>query len=312
LIADYTPKEKRASALAFFSIGTPLGSLLGLAIGGIIADMFGWRRAFLVAGIPGLILAVVVLFTLREPRKAMSAAAVQAAGALRMSFGATVRYLSAKPTFWYMAFGAAIKAFIGYGHAPFTASFFLRTHGPEVAQLASQFGLKPLGFMGLALGLLSGFFGTISSWAGGWIADKFGARDLRAYASVPAVASVLSIPFFCAAMSVDSVPLALALLIPSYTLGSLWYGPVYASAQSLVPPQMRATSASIVLFIINMTGLGFGALVVGGLSDFFNFQLGLGKGEGVRWALITSSFFGLIAAFLFYKARKRIRDEMVS
>jgi len=79
-----------------------------------------------------------------------------------------------------------------------------------------------------------------------------------------------------------------------------------------VPPQMRATSASIVLFIINMTGLGFGALVVGGLSDFFNFQVGLGKAEGIRWALISSAFFGLIAAFLFFKARQRIREEMVS
>ena len=312
LIADYTPKAQRASALAFFSMGTPLGGLLGLAMGGIIADAFGWRRAFLVAGLPGLILALVVLFTLREPRKAMSKAAVEAADALRMSFTATVRYLSAKPTFWYMAFGAAIKAFIGYGHAPFTASYFLRMHGPEVAQLASQFGLKPLGFMGLALGLLSGVFGTLSSWLGGYIADRFGARDLRAYASVPAVASLLSIPFFCAAMTVDSVPWALALLIPSYLLGALWYGPVYASAQGLVPPQMRATSASIVLFIINMVGLGFGALVVGALSDFFNFEMGLGKAEGVRWALITSAFFGLIAAFLFFKARQRIRDEMVS
>jgi ABC-type uncharacterized transport system permease subunit len=113
-------------------------------------------------------------------------------------------------------------------------------------------------------------------------------------------------------MSVDSVPLALALLIPSSILGSLWYGPVYASAQSLVPPQMRATSASIVLFIINMTGLGFGALVVGGLSDFFNFQMGMGKAEGVRWALISSAFFGLLAAFLFFMARKRIREDIVS
>jgi MFS family permease len=239
-------------------------------------------------------------------------AAVQAANAVQMSFSGTLRYLSAKPTFWYMAFGAAIKAFIGYGHAPFTASFFLRVHGAEVAQLAAQFGMKPLSFMGISLGLLVGICGTISSWTGGYIADKFGARDLRAYGSVPAVASLVSIPFFCAAMTVGSAPLALALLIPSYLLGSLWYGPVYASAQSLVPPQMRATSASIVLFIINMTGLGLGALVVGGLSDFFNFQMGLGKAEGVRWALISSAFFGLIAAFLFFKARQRIREEMVS
>ena len=312
LIADYTPKEKRASALAFFSMGTPLGALLGLAMGGVIADAYGWRAAFLIAGMPGLILAAVCFFTLKEPRNAMTEASRKANHAAQMSFGATVRYLSKKRTFWYLAFGAAIKAFIGYGHAPFTASFFLRNHGPEIAQLASQFGLKPVGFMGIALGLLSGIFGTFSSWAGGAIADKYGSKDLRAYGSVPAIASLIVIPFYVAAMTAPSAVPALALLIPIYCLGALWYGPVYASAQSLVPPNMRATSASIVLFIINMLGLGFGTLVVGALSDWFNVGWGLGKAEGVRWALITSASFGLISATLFWLARGRIREEMVS
>jgi MFS family permease len=312
LIADYTPKEKRASALAFFSIGTPLGSLAGLAMGGVIADAYGWRTAFLVAGLPGLILAVVCFFTLKEPRKAMTEAAQKAAHAAQMSFGATVRYLGKKPTFWFMAFGAAIKAFIGYGHAPFTASFFLRNHTEEITSLAAGLHLNALGFMGIALGLLQGVFGSFSSWFGGWIADKYGARDLRAYGSVPAIASLITIPFFTTAMLVDSAVLALLFLIPSYTLGAIWYGPVYASAQGLVPPQMRATSASIVLFIINMLGLGAGALVVGALSDGFNYGLGLGKADGIRWALIVSAFFGLISAFLFWSARRRIREEMVS
>jgi predicted MFS family arabinose efflux permease len=312
LIADYTPREKRASALAFFAMGTPLGSLLGLAMGGVIADAYGWRTAFLVAGLPGLLLAVVVFTTLREPRNAMSAAARDANKAAQMSFGATVRYLAAKRTFWLMAFGASIKSFIGYGHAPFTAAFLLRIHQEEIAILAADFGLKPIGFIGIALGLLNGVFGTLSSYLGGVIADRFGGRDLRAYASVPAVASLISIPFFTFAMTTDSAVLALLFLIPSYLFGALWYGPVYASAQGLVPPQMRATSASIVLFIINMMGLGFGALVVGALSDTFNFGLGLGKAEGVRWALIVSAYFGLISAVLFWLARGRIREEMVS
>ena len=312
LITDYTPKEKRASALAFFSMGTPLGTLAGLAMGGVIADAYGWRTAFLIAGVPGLLLAVVCLFTLREPRNALTLAARRANETAQMTFSATLRYLSGKRTFWCMAFGAAIKAFIGYGHAPFIASFFLRNHGPEVAQLAGQFGLKPVGFLGIALGLLAGIFGTFSSWAGGAIADRYGARDLRAYASAPAIASVASLPFFCAAMMADSAVLALILLIPSNLLGSLWYGPVYASAQSLVPPNMRATSASITIFIINMLGLGGGALVVGALSDFFNTGMGLGKGDGIRWALIVSAGFGVIAAGFFWTARSRIRDEMVS
>lgn len=312
LIADYTPKEKRASALAFFAMGTPLGSLIGLAMGGVMADLYGWRTAFLLAGAPGLLLAVLVMVTLKEPRKAMTAVAAKAAQASQMSFGKTLKYLAAKPTFWFIAFGASIKSFIGYGHAPFTASFFLRVHGDEVAALADGFGLKSVGFMGITLGLLSGIFGTLSSYLGGVIADKFGGKDLRAYGSVPAVASLVAIPFFAGAMLADSAITALILLIPVYLLGALWYGPVYASAQGLVPPQMRATSASIVLFIINMMGLGFGALVVGALSDGFNKGMGLGPAEGVRWALIVSASFGLISALLFWLARRRIREEMVS
>jgi len=312
LIADYTPKEKRASALAFFAMGTPLGSLLGLAMGGVIADAYGWRAAFFVAGVPGLILAAVVFFTLKEPRNAMTAAAAQTARDAQMSFGATLKYLAGKQTFWFIAFGASVKSFIGYGHAPFTAAFFLRVHGEEVAGLADRVGLQSVGFLGIVLGLLLGISATLSSYAGGAIADRFGARDLRAYGSVPAVASLISIPFLIVAMLVDSAVLAMALLIPVYLVSALWYGPVYASAQSLVPPQMRATSASIMLFIINMVGLGLGALVVGALSDFFNKGLGLGSAEGVRWALIVSACFGLVAALLFWLARRRIREEMVS
>jgi predicted MFS family arabinose efflux permease len=312
LISDYVPKEKRASALAFFSMGTPLGSLLGLAMGGVIADAYGWRTAFFIAGVPGLILAVVIFFTMKEPRNAMSEAARRAAQSARMSFGGTLKYLSGKSTFWLIAFGGSVKAFIGYGHAPFTASFFLRVHNEEVTALAANFGLNALGFMGIALGLLVGVFASISSWAGGAIADKFGGRDLRAYGSVPAIASLAAIPFYIAAMTAPSALMALLLLIPVNLLGSLWYGPVYASAQGLVPASMRATSASVVLFIINMVGLGLGALTVGAFSDFYNNGLGLGAGEGVRWALITTACFNVIAFGLFWLARRRIREEMVS
>ena len=166
--------------------------------------------------------------------------------------------------------------------------------------------------MGLALGLMSGVFGTFSSWAGGYIADRFGGKDFRAYGSVPAVASLIVVPFYFLVYLADSAVTALLLMIPLHLMGSLWYGPVYASGQSLVPPNMRATSASILIFIINMVGLGGGALVVGALSDWFNLGWGMGKSDGIRWALITSGCFGVIAAGLFTMARRRIREEMVS
>ena len=311
LIADYVPKEQRASALAFFSIGTPLGGLLGLTTGGIMADLWGWRTAFLMAGLPGLILTVVVLLTLKEPRKMIAADAVRHVPG-KGHFAMTLKYLMAKRTFWLIAFAAATQAFIGYGNAPFTASFFFRNHTAEVAHLASLFGLKSAGFLGLALGLMGGTAGIISSWVGGWLADKAAKKDIRAYMTVPAIAAVISPFLYAAAIMNPSTMGTLVMLLGPGLLGSLWYGPVYSSGQGLVPPHMRATAASILIFIINLVGLGLGPLAVGFLSDTLSVRMGLGSAEGVRWALICSSSCSLIAAGLFWMARKSIREEMVS
>ena len=318
LIADYTPKEKRASALAFYSMGTPLGSLLGLAIGGAISDVFGWRKAFLVAATPGLFLAALCLFTLKEPRQQI-AAAVQAtrdaaakAGEGLATFGETFRYLCTKRAFWWLAWGAGIRSFLGYGHAPFTPSFFYRIHGPEVAQLAAQFGMKRGACIGLTLGVVGGVAGTFGSWVGGQVADRWGSKDLRIYASLPAIAVLASFPFTLTIYTTSSTTLALALTAFPAFLGTLWYGPIYASAQSMVPQRMRAMSASIMIFIINFLGLVLGALAIGALSDIFNKGFHMGPAEGVRWALIASTTGGLISAVLFWLARKNVREEMVS
>ncbi|HLZ74837.1 MFS transporter [Phenylobacterium sp.] len=315
LIADYTPKDKRASALAFYAMGTPIGSLLGLAIGGVLSDYFGWRVAFMVAAVPGLILAVVCAFTIREPRTRLTAAAqiaADASGHALATFGETVRYLAKKRAFWFLAFGAGIRAFLGYGHAVFNPSFFYRCHGPEVAALAHSLHLRPQSFVGLSLGLLAGVAGALGSWAGGQIADKWGARDLRVYGSIPALSVVISAPLALAAYATHSAVLALVLLGLTYFLGTLWYGPIYASAQGMVPQRMRAMSASMMLFVINFLGLVLGALCIGALSDALNKGLHLGPAEGVRWALIASVVFGAVSAPLFWMARRNVREEMVS
>jgi MFS family permease len=305
LISDYVPKEKRASALAFYSMGTPIGSLLGLVMGGLVADAYGWRTAFLVAGVPGLAFAALAIFTLKEPRRIMAQHAAQVAAA-SATFGETMTYLAKRRTFWLIAFAAAVKAFIGYGHAPFTASFFLRNHTEEVAQLAAMFNLQSLGFLGLALGLIGGTAGAIGSIAGGMIADKFGKNDLRGYMVTPAIASLLTIPIFIFAMTVESAAVGLCVLAINGFLGTLWYGPVYGTAQSVVPPHMRATASA------NLIGLGLGPLGVGLLSDWLNHGLGLGSAEGVRWALILSASVGVIAFACFWLARRTIREDVVS
>ncbi|PTS87249.1 MULTISPECIES: spinster family MFS transporter [unclassified Caulobacter] len=311
LISDYVPREKRASAIAFYSIGTPLGTLAGMAMGGLVADAYGWRVAFMVAGAPGVIFALISIFTLVEPRRQL-AADIAARASQQISFGAALAVLLAKKTFWLVALAAAIKAFIGYGQAPFAASFFFRNHTAELAQLASLFGLKSAGFLGLALGLIGGTAGVIGAWLGGVLADRLGAKDLRAYVVVPAIASFLAIPFYIAAINLPSAVPAMVLLTIPTLLGTLWYGPVYATAQSIVDPAMRATASAVLLFIINLIGLGLGPVAVGALSDILAGPVGLGSAEGVRWALIISSLLGLVAFGLFWQARKTIREDMVA
>ncbi|WP_425994245.1 spinster family MFS transporter [Caulobacter sp. DWR1-3-2b1] len=311
LITDYVPKEKRASAIAFYSIGTPLGTLVGMAMGGLVADAYGWRVAFMMAGAPGILFALVAAFTLIEPRRQL-AADIAARASAQISFKAALAVLATKKTFWLVALAASIKAFIGYGYAPFIASFFFRNHGAEIAQLAAGFGLKSAGFLGLALGLIGGTAGVIGAWLGGFLADRLGAKDLRAYVMVPAIASVITIPIFITAVSLNAPMPAIGLLAINALLGTLWYGPVYATAQSIVEPHMRATASAVLLLVINLIGLGLGPVAVGLLSDVLAGPGGLGEAQGVRWALILSAGLGLVAFGLFWQASKTIREDMVA
>jgi len=175
-----------------------------------------------------------------------------------------------------------------------------------------MFDLKSVGFLGLALGLMGGTAGIISSWAGGQVADRFAKSDLRGYVVVPAIASLLAVPIYIFAVSVPSASVALCILVINGLLGSLWYGPVYAIGQSIVPPHMRATTSAILLFVINLIGLGLGPTVVGVISDIMANGVGLGSAQGVRWALMISTCFGILAFLLFWMARKTIREEMES
>ena len=311
IIADDTPAKDRAFALAFYAMGTPLGSLIGLAMGGIVADAYGWRVAFFVAGAPGLLVAAIVALTLREPRRRLAARATQARAA-QATFRETLRYLAAKPTFWLVAFSASISAFIGYGQAPFTASFFLRVHGPEVAALAAGLGWKSLTFVGVSIGLIGGTAGALGSVLGGKISDWATARDLRAYVTVPAIGGLIWAPLYCLAILAPTAKVSLLMLIAPSLLGTLWYGPVYAVAQSVVPPNMRATTAALMLFIINIVGLGLGPLFTGAMSDFLSAPQRLGSAGGVQWALIATTAFVAPSIALSLMARRTIRADLVS
>lgn len=315
LIADISSKEQRASGLAFYSLGVPIGTLLGLAIGGLVADAYGWRAAFMVAGLPGLALAALIGLTVREPRARAAPGPAALGQSLVQPFrdlADTMRALADKPTFWFMALGAGFSAFVGYAHLFFNASFLLRCHGPELAQVAAQFGVKSKGFLGLALGIVTGVGGFTGTVVGGWIADRAAVRDRRLFASVPAAAALISVPVYFAIFLAPGVLPALALmLIPNVVL-TIWYGAAYSTAQSVVEPRRRATAAALLLLILNLIGLGLGPTSLGALSDVFAGARRLGEAEGLRWAMIVIGCFNVVAAAFFWMARRTVREDVVS
>ena len=219
LLTDYFPKESRARALAIYSMGISIGSLLGMALGGIIAANWGWRTAFFVAGAPGLILAVVSAMTLLEPRRGSNLIAAQAAAraAATIPTKVALKVLSKKPTFWFFALGAAFAATVSYSHSFFLAGYFLYTQPQGLADAAAFYGIggsnAGTSYLGLGLGFSAGIGGVIGSWIGGWWCDKYGAKDLRQFATLPLIFPFIGLPVFWYVAQMDDMVLAMILII---------------------------------------------------------------------------------------------------
>lgn len=309
LIADTVPKEQRASAVSVYMLGAPVGSLLGLALGGLIADAFGWRMAFVMVGLPGLVLAFIAAATLREPRRALPRIARADDGV--PSFREALKELSGKRAYWRVVGGVTIKSFASYGALAFTGSFFFRNFPAELAEISAMFGLKSAGFLGLALGVTSGVMAMIGTLLGGRLADHFARKDARAYAIIPAVGAIAGLPFSLAALNADSLLLAFAFLLAPGLLGSMWLGPAYGVVQSLVRPQTRATATAVLLFVANLIGLGLGPLFVGILSDVLSSQ-GHSQADAIKWSLMSFAILAVPCAWLFWSAAKTMREEIVS
>jgi MFS family permease len=294
LIADYFPPEQRASALSIYALGIPIGSILGLLAGGWVAEFWGWRTAFFVVGIPGVLLAIVFKLSVREPIRGMSDAKAPVAGE-QLPLGLTVRTLLANRTMVHLAMGGALTSFVGYGLGQWLPAMFIRIHGLGVGETATYFGL--------VLGVAS----AVGTVIGGAIADRFAARDRRVYAWLPAAGVLVAFPFFVVGLMMNQPYLAIAVLITPYLLNSLWLGPTFGTIQNLAPMRMRALASAILLFILNIIGLGFGPLLVGVLSDLL---LGTFGGESLRYSILISTVFYFWAGAHFLLAARSIRQDL--
>jgi len=270
LISDYFPPARRATALSIYSLGIPIGGGIGFLAGGWLDEFFDWRTAFIVVGLPGVLLALIVKLTLKEPVRGTHDG-VAARNAAQVSVGETLRFMNGLKSFRHMAFGAALHAFYGYGAAAFVAAFFRRSHEMDPGELGTWLA---------AIACTAGVTGT---FLGGFLGDRLGARDKRWYVWIPALATAIYIPFAVLLFLWPEPYVALILSIPGSILGGMYLGPTFAMTQSLVPPTMRATASAILLFVINMIGLGLGPLGVGILSDLL---IPVFERESLRYALL--------------------------
>ncbi|GEO00519.1 MFS transporter [Novosphingobium sediminis] len=295
LIADLAPPEKRASAMAIYALGIPVGTLLGMLIGGFLADTYGWRAAFVVVGLPGILLAGAVMLLLRDPR---SAAAVRAASTAQprtlSNREALAEILGSRAYVLLVAAGSA-AAFLSYGKATWTTIFFQRTHGLSAGETGFWFGIW------------GGIAAIIGTFAGGWLADRFGKVNRQHVLTAPAIGFALAVPLAIASYFMTDWRWALALLMIPTLLNSLYYGPCFSSAQGLVKPEARAMASAVLLFSQNLIGLGLGPLFFGMLSDWIKPVAG---DESVRWVLYGAAVIGFVPAWFFWRASLRLNEEL--
>ena len=221
LIADYFPPERRARALAVFSLGIPLGSTAGTLIGAYLASWISWRAAFLFMGVAGLVLAPVMLLLVKDPARRSETGQAQA------PLWQVFPLLARKRAFWLLALAASSSSLAGYGLLIWTPSVFERSFGLSLIERAQ--------FVGSLL-LIGGSAGV---FAGGWLADRLGQSDRGWYARLPAIAWLITAPTYAAGLFAPSLWLAWPLLLIPNALNILWLGPVTTAVQHLVPREMR-------------------------------------------------------------------------
>lgn len=293
MISDYFMPGKRATALAIYSSGIYMGILIGFLMGGYLNEELGWRTAFFVLGIPGILFSMLVFATVKEPRRGATDA-VKGENQTHSS-GQVIRYLYARKTFVYMALGAGLNVFCIYGVSNWEPSFLARLHGMQPAEI------------GLALGLIFGGTGAFGTLLGGHLSDRFGKTDKSWYLKIPTYAILGSIPFLAGTVFLKATGASLFCLGVSSFLFSVYLGPALALSHYLVPASFRALTSAVFFLVINLLGLGFGPLVVGVVSDLLTPTLG---SEALRWALATPLLASMASALLYFRAARHLEGDL--
>lgn len=295
IISDYYPPEERGKAMSIYSTGVSLGILLGFLIGGWINHAYGWRMAFFVVGVPGILVALLVKYTVLEPKRGQCDGDVTGE-VPTTTFKETLGVLLTLKSFRFLALGAGLTAFVSYGVGNFMPSFLIRNFG---------FGNLEVG---VSLALISGVGGTLGTFLGGYFADKLGAKDKRWYLWVPAIPGLISVPLMILAILSEQVHYTLTLLFLSIFSGAFYLGPIFAITHTLLSPGMRAMGSAVLFFILNLIGLGLGPLFVGVVSDLLMPTYGV---DSLRYSLAITSMVGLFSAVCFFICATKLPGDLL-
>ena len=302
LISDYFPIETRATALSIYALGIPLGTMIGSFVGGWGADTVGWRYTFFLVGVPGIIFAFIVWFTLREPPRGMSDIKLDAPSAPPVNtappppVSTVLKLLWSKTSFRHLAFAAGLHAFVSYGAGTWNAPFFIRIHEMSLTDIGS------------ILALIAGI-GAIGTFFGGYISDKLSDRtnDKRWYFWVPGIATLVMVPFQLVAYLYGGVWVVVASLMMVAILGNAYLGPSFAMTQALVSLRMRAVASAILLFVLNLIGMGLGPYFVGVLSDILTPDFGI---YSIRYAMCAAVLVNVWAACHYFIGARTMRGDL--
>ena len=294
MISDMFPVSSRAWALGIFTTGINAGILFGFLFGGWLNEYFGWRAAFVAVGVPGILVALLVRYQLKEPIRGLMEA--RAVSEERSSFRAVVSLLWSRNSFRHMAFACGLIAFAAYAILNWTASFMVRTHGMSTGELGSW------------LAMIFGVGGALGILVCSRLADKLGANDKRWYVWISAATALLSIPLVLGVYSVNSGQLALLLLVIPGSLLTVFVPLSVAMIHGLVGLRMRATGSAILYLVLNIIGLGGGPWCVGMLSDYLAPTLGV-QSLGAAMLYLIPAALGW-SALHFLLAGRRLREEL--
>lgn len=292
MIADMYGPSERATPLAVFALGINLGLFAAFIGGGWVNDNYGWRTAIQVVALPGLVLAVIAWFTMREPPRGMSDNQTDGeAPPMKETFQFMWRTKSIR----HLIIGSTLIITVGYGAVAWLPSFFIRVHDMTATQV------------GGVLAILIGIGGSIGTAFGGIVADRLGKRDVRWNLWLVASLGIFAAPFSFMSYMSDTAQGAIAWIVIPTLMGALYFGPTLAMLHTLVKPEMRSLASAIMLFINNIIGLGIGPLSVGIISDRLTPDYGV---WGLAYALASLLIIGIWGHCHYFIAARTLKQDI--